>query len=123
MKSNVIVIIACKKLCKDLQPLRQLEYENGSKVDYVDFYLCGAADKDDIAAFIKKLIDKDEYSKTQKDEFRKVLSLIEGNVAVPIDENFKLFITRNMHQLEFNSWKCMPELMDSNRYLVLPKMA
>ena len=72
MESNVIVIIACAKLCKDLQQLRQLEYDNGKKVDYVDFYLCGAADKDDVAAFIGHLFNKDEFSKAQKDKFRKV---------------------------------------------------
>lgn len=120
MESNVIVIIACEKLCKDLQQSRQLEYEKGSKVAYVDFYFCGAADKDNVAAFIKNLLGKNEFLKAQKDRFRKVLDLVEGNVAVPIDEDFKLFIARNMHRLEVNSWKCMPELMDSNRYLVLP---
>jgi hypothetical protein len=120
MKSNIIVIIACAKLCKDLQQLRQLYYDNGKKVDYVDFYLCGAANKDDVAAFIKNLLNKDEFSEAQKDKFRKVLNLVKDNIAEPIDEDFKLFIARNMHQLEFNSWKCMTELMDSDRYLVLP---
>lgn len=120
MESNVIVIIACAKLCKDLQQLRQLEYDNGKKVDYVDFYLCGAADKDDVAAFIGHLFNKDEFSKAQKDKFRKVLNLVNDNVAEPIDEDFKLFIARNMYRLEINSWKCMTELMHSDRYLVLP---
>jgi len=119
MESNVIVIIACKKLCKDLQKLRQLEYVNGRKVNYVDFYLCGAADKDDVAQFIKNIINQNEFSKAQKDKFCKLLHLVEGNVAKPIDEDFKLFIARNMHKLEFNSWKCMTELMDGNRYMVL----
>lgn len=120
MKNNVIVIIACEKLCKGLRYLGQLEYENGLKVDYVGFYLCGAADKDDISVFIKNLICKDEYSQAQKDCFREVLNFVKDNVAEPIREDFKLFIARNMYQLEFNSWKCMPVLMDSNCYLVLP---
>ncbi|MBR3662388.1 MAG: hypothetical protein IKN67_03820 [Alphaproteobacteria bacterium] len=120
MESNVIVIIACAKLCKDLRQLKQLEYDNGKKVNYVGFYLCGASDKEDVAAFIKKLIGKDEFSEAQKNKFRMVLNLVENSVAELIDEDFKLFIARNMHQLEFNSWKCMTELMDSDRYLVLP---
>ena len=120
MKSNVIVIIACEKLCKGLRYLGQLEYENGSKVDYVGFYLCGAGNKDDIAVFMENLVHKDEYSESQKDGVHKLLNFIKGNVADPINEDFKLFITRHMYKLEFNSWKCMPELMASDRYLVLP---
>lgn len=120
MKSNVIVIIACDKLCKSLRYLGQLEYENGPKVDYVGFYMCGADDKDDVEVFIENLLNQEDFSDEQKDDFRQVLDFAENSDVVPIDEDFKLFIVRNMHRLDFNSWMCMPTLMESERYLVLP---
>ena len=120
MKCDVIVIIACEKLCNNLRYLGLLDYQKAHTIDYVGFYLCGAANKDDISVFIKNLLNREEYSEIQKDKIRKLLSFIGNTNAKPIDEDFKLFIARNMWQLDSNSWKCMPMLMENERYLVLP---
>lgn len=120
MKSNVIVIIACEELCKGLRYAGMLDYQKARTVDYVGFYLCGAVNKDDVSVFIENLLNSDECSAEQKNKMEKVLGLVKKTNAEPIDEDFKLFVTHNMYQLDFNSWKCMPELMDSDCYLVLP---
>ena len=120
MKSNAIVIIACKKLCNNLRYATKLEYENGRKVDYVSIYLCGAEDNGNVIEFIEGLLSKECYQEKQKEAFKKMLEFLKEAPSQPISEDLKLFIACNMHNIEFNSWKCMPELMSSTRYLFIP---
>lgn len=119
MKSNIIVIFACPELYNDLfYTGKLLEYENGPKIEYVEFYFCGAKDKENVISFIKSLPVPSEPSLAEK--FGDLLTLAEITRAVPIDENLKMFIARQMFRLDTNTWKCAPATIDSDRYLVLP---
>ena len=120
MKSNAVVIIACKKLCNNLCYATKLEYENGRKIDYISIYLCGAEDNGKIIPFLEGLLKKEGYSKEQKELFKKALDFVKETPSEPISEELKLFLACNMHNIEFNSWKCMTELMSSNRYCFIP---
>ena len=112
---NIIVIIACPELCSSFRYANQLDYVNGTKVDKVKFYFCGARNKEGVLPFLRKVFNTDIPQ-----EVNDIFARAEKTKPVPMDENFLSFITRNMFQLDLKSFKCMPALMDEDRYLVLP---
>lgn len=119
MKSSIIVIIACDKLCSDFCHLKQIEYAHGKKIDYVDLYACGAENRESIAAFIDTLLDKYEYTPAHKENIKNFLKFLRNAEIPPISEDFIISIARQMHQIKLDSWKYMTSLMSNNRYLVL----
>lgn len=119
MKSSIIVIIACDKLCKDFGYLKQLEYVNDGTVDYVDVYACGAAHKEEIMSFITALMDKYEYTPAHKENIKGFLKFLKCAELPTIGEDLKLFIIRQMPNIKSDSWKYATNLMSDERYLVL----
>ena len=119
MKGTIIVIIACDKLSKDFCYLKQLEYVNGKKVDYVDVYACGAAHKGEIISFITALMDKYEYAPSHKENIKGFLKFLKCAELPVISEELKLSILRQMHTIRQDSWKYTTYLMSNSQYLTL----
>ena len=120
MKSTFIIIIACKELSKNLCYLKQMEYVNGSYVDYINLYACGANNKEEIAPFLTSLMKRYEYTNEAQEKIQKILNFLPKCCEINIIEDLKLSTIRQMPQIRQDSWKYAVNLMDDNRYLILP---
>ena len=117
MKSTIIVIIACDKLCRDFCYLKQLKYVNGSKVEYVDLYACGAADKESVTAFVEALMNKCEYTPVHQENLKGFIKFLKCAELPTISEDLKLSIMRQMPNIKPDSWKYATYLMNNSQYL------